>query len=194
MPNERLILCRGKLLRSPQNEIIITESEAPPPTCCCPIDCCNLQPTIFNLVATIESTDCPAIDGATIPLTIADNTTPPTQINCWTGNPDVHNPCILDATSGFYQLYTLCCCTPDTGSNCSPTDLGCDGFCLTIGETDDPECFIFLNSAYPVSCTCDPFELVFTGYIKKVVDPAPIPENCICCVYLDDVTIRIVRA
>ncbi len=163
------------------------------PECCCPLSCCwnDLIPPIGDLTVTIESADCAAIDGATFTLPIDNSAIRPSTTNCWRGFPDTH-ACIA-TTDGYYQFFKICCCLPEQVWGCAPDAFSCDGFCLTISPTENVgNCFFDpVTDLPPDSCTCDPFELVFTTTVSKILLPVPIPEVCNCCAFGDVITIRV---
>lgn len=124
--------------------------------------CCGFADPQPTLTITVES-DCATIDGF--------STTFDHDGECWDTVSHV-------AMGGFciQERIQLCCSgSPDS----------CFGFVLATQTFQADGCG-FAAGWTPVSCSCDPFELSFSGEIIELLE-----GTCLCCDPGDAVTIRI---
>lgn len=169
----------GNTLLGNIHKPMFTSGSTPDPSCCCPGECgcCSddFTPPVPDVVLTFESTDCPAIDGLNFPLIFDDDVSLPSDTACWRGV--LTGPVIGDSEC-FQATYTLCCCDNEPDP---------DAFCLSVAPTIAAGCILTpLTIVELVSCTCDPFELVFRAVVGEV-----LPGFCLCCTPGDEIFIRI---
>lgn len=153
----------------------VANPTGPPTECCCePTTCCCPQfetegTSPATLTLTVNAPGCAEIDGATAVLT-----------RVGTGN------CGATYTNGSHAIgncgsavavgWSLICDLAGAFSGGA-----CNDFQLTLTRST-LNCAInggASHAEYAVSCTCDPFELTFDGFI--INDSGLAPGTCDCC-------------
>jgi hypothetical protein len=169
-----LILYNGSLLKS-GGALVMTGANPPDPACCCPpheCGCCDgdLPNPIPNVFLSFSG-DCAVLNALTVELVIdAPNPEPPNRIsgdNCWRGE--------YAGGECFGTLFSLCCDVID----------GVQYMILTAEATTADGCVLDDTSKVLASCSCDPFEFVFTFTVKD----AGVPGVCVCCAPGSTVTV-----
>jgi hypothetical protein len=152
-----------------------TYPSGPPAECCCgETTCCcpqfeSEETTPGTLTLTIVAPGCPEIDGASIELVHI-----PTG-NCGATYGAGSHP-IGNCGSAVAVGWSLVCDSGGAFSGGSCKDFKLRLSRSTLNCTINGSSF---HEEYSVSCTCDPIELVFEGFI--IDDSGLAPGSCDCC-------------